>query len=214
MFADVDRELKAWHVLGALAVALALGSFLGFVASPRLQDYSSGLDIFDMRMAGYGHDDAVAMLAALGPDGRAYYRGTQLADIFFPPAWFLAISLMFLFLSRPGERFAAPLPESVRISVVTVAFMAMLLDWSENIVVFIMLMGDGRPSPISMMNTTMFSLQSRSIAMKATVTTEMRTDSGSGAAKRSPGRDRKRNISEMARNQAGGKKMSASWVPR
>ncbi len=146
MFADVDRELKAWHVLGALAVALALGSFLGFVASPRLQDYSSGLDIFDMRMAGYGHDDAVAMLAALGPDGRAYYRGTQLADIFFPPAWFLAISLMFLFLSRPGERFAAPLPESVRISVVTVAFMAMLLDWSENIVVFIMLMGDGRPS--------------------------------------------------------------------
>ncbi len=146
MFTEIDRGLRLWHVLAAFAVAASLGAFLGFVAQPRLQDYSGGLDIFDMRMAGYGHDDAVAMLSALGSEGRAYYRSVQFADIAFPPAWFFATALGFLYMTRPGARFAAPLAESARFAVVAIAGMALVLDWSENVVVFMMLMGDGTPS--------------------------------------------------------------------
>ena len=147
MFAELDRELTPWHVVGALLVALALGSFLGFVSLPRLSEYTGGIDVFDPRMAGYTHDDAVAILQALGADGKAYYRGTHLLlDVFFPPAWFLATVFVFLWFTRPGARFAVPLQEDLRLIVVIVALFGLLLDWGENAVVFTMLMGDGEPS--------------------------------------------------------------------
>ncbi len=147
MFADIDRDLKPWHVIGALALALVLGYYLVGVSGPRLEEYSGGLEIFDMRMAGYTENDAVTLLAALGPEGNSYYRGSQLFDIFFPPAWFLATAFVVIWFSRPGRAFSAPMVEGVRLVIITVAAFAFLLDWGENIIVFIMLMGDGHPNP-------------------------------------------------------------------
>ena len=147
MFADIDRGVTPLHVIGAIIIALALYAFLWFIAGPRLDELTGGVLPFDVRLTGYTQEEAVAVLAALGEEGSRYYLGTvMIVDIFFPAFMFLATASLFLWLTRPGQRFSAPLPEGMRLAVLVLALFAFLLDWGENIVVFLMLMGDGHPS--------------------------------------------------------------------
>lgn len=147
MFATIDARLRFWHVIMFWGVAGAAGAFLGLVSVPHLRELAGGLDPFDMRMTGYSYDEAVRLLGALGEEGSRYYRSVQIpVDIIFPPAEFLALSALFLWLTKPGRRFALPLPDGLRLLVVAVALVGFLGDWGENIVQFVMLSGSGDPA--------------------------------------------------------------------
>ncbi len=59
--------------------AVMLGVYLVMVlwSLPLLMADAGGLPAFDLRPAGYSHDEAQAFLAALSPEGRAFYLDVQ-----------------------------------------------------------------------------------------------------------------------------------------
>lgn len=83
-----------WWLAGAtLAVYLAMVLW----SLPQIADAAAGLRPFDLRPFGYGGPEARAFLAALSPEGTAFYLGVQhKLDIVYPPA--LAITLVWAFL--------------------------------------------------------------------------------------------------------------------
>lgn len=139
VFDRIDAGLKPWHVLAFVVIALGLGAIVGLSTGPHLRDIA-GLDLFEMRFGGYDFEEAVVLLEALGEDGRSYYSGSHLiADLFFAPFLFLAVGSSFLWLTRPGKRFAVPLGENVRLIIVSLAFLGFALDLLENIALWIIL---------------------------------------------------------------------------
>ena len=139
VFDRIDKGLKPWHVLAFIVIALGLGAVLGLSTGPHLRDLA-GVDIFEMRFNGYNFEEAVTILTALGEEGRSYYSGSHLiTDIFFAPFLFLAVSSLFLWLSRPGHRFSVPLNETIRLIIVALAFIAFSVDILEDIALWIVL---------------------------------------------------------------------------
>lgn len=133
VFDRIDRGLKPWHVIAFVVIALGLGAIVGLATGPHIRDLT-GLEPFDFRFNGYDFEEAVALLTALGSEGRSYYSGSHLiADTFFAPFLFLAVSSLFLWLTRPGQRFSVPLNESIRLIIVALAFLAFGMDILENI---------------------------------------------------------------------------------
>jgi hypothetical protein len=159
VFDRVDSGLRGWHVALLWVIALTVGAFLGFVTGPRLMELSGDVAIFDVRFTGYGHDDAVAILTALGEEGRRYYRNVQLiVDFLFPPLLFLAVASAFLYFSRSFGRFSLPLPEGFRLMVVALALIGGVCDLGENLSVLAMLLGDGEPTEALVNLGSMFTM--------------------------------------------------------
>ena len=156
VFDRIDKGLKPWHVLAFIVIALGLGAIVGLVTGPELRDIS-GLDTFDLRFNGYEYEEAVELLTALGADGRSYYAGSHLlADIFFAPFLFLAVSSLFLWLTRPGHRFAVPLHENIRLIIVALSFIAFATDFLEDIALWIILGGGVEPATAAVAAASMF----------------------------------------------------------
>jgi hypothetical protein len=116
-----------WPVLaitGALYGAMLLWSL------PHLSALAGGRAMFDMRPGGYGYDEAVALVAALGEGGRSFYLNVQQRlDTAFPV--FEAASFALLFVRLYPRRAALPLA--------LLAAAAALCDELENAAVAVML---------------------------------------------------------------------------
>jgi hypothetical protein len=77
----IDRAIRLILPLAALAA----GVWLLAVVTPALR--AAGGMPFDLRMLGYGLNDALAYVAQLSPDGMAIYLGPyRIADTLFPLA--------------------------------------------------------------------------------------------------------------------------------
>ena len=141
VFDRIDKGLKPWQVIAFVVIAVGLGAILGLSTGSHLRDLlPAGVDILDMRFLGYSYEEAVELLVALGSDGRSYYATSQLlTDIVFIPFAFLAVASVFLWLTRPGQKFSVPLSEGIRVVVIAIAFTAMLSDFVENISILVML---------------------------------------------------------------------------
>ncbi|MHA1559712.1 MAG: hypothetical protein ACTSWI_03460 [Alphaproteobacteria bacterium] len=137
VFDRIDRGLKPWHVIAVVVIALGLGAIVGLATGPHIRDLT-GLEPFGFRFNGYDFEEAVALLTALGSEGRSYYSGSHLiADTFFAPFLFLAVSSLFLWLTRPGQRFAVPLHENIRLIIIALAFVAFGMDILENVALWV-----------------------------------------------------------------------------
>ncbi len=121
------RALRILVGLAAVAMVAVMATMLGW-SVPRLVELG-GAHPFDVRFAGYGHDDAVVLLTRLGPEGRAFYDGVQLRlDTAFPILYFVALSaLLAAILGRAGV--ACPWRAIVAVVVVGVPT---ALDFAEN----------------------------------------------------------------------------------
>ncbi len=156
IFDRIDRGLMPWHVVAFVIIAVVLGGILAFVTGPHLSDAIAaghatevaadpalGAEppmLLEMYYVGFEEHEVTEVLAALGEDGQSYYATSHLiADLFFVPALFLALTSVFLWLSRPGRRFAVPLPEGVRLVVVALAGAGFAADWIENICLWVIL---------------------------------------------------------------------------
>ena len=99
-----------------------------------------------MHYLGFHGEDVDALKAALTDDDQSYYTGNHLvADLFFAPAFFLAFASLFIFLTGPGRRFAIPLPEGLRLVVLSFGLAALVADVGENICLWI-IMGSENPA--------------------------------------------------------------------
>ncbi|MCE1237106.1 MAG: hypothetical protein LWW93_12220 [Hyphomicrobiales bacterium] len=81
-------------VVAIVTATIVLFAAMHLVTLPRLRDMAGGLQVFDLRFLGYDRTDAVALLRALGSEGRAEYLRVQLRlDDAFAPLYGLALSL-------------------------------------------------------------------------------------------------------------------------
>lgn len=123
-----------WKLYWAL-VALTLANYFAMVlwSLPVVSEAAGGLVPFDMRPSGYSFDEAYAFLAAITPEGSAFYQGTQhLLDIAYPTflAAVLAIALW---------RLAKNFPVWVRYILVALPIIGSGADHFENAAVSNML---------------------------------------------------------------------------
>src|SRR5690606_33168618 len=126
----MTARLAFWFLAGATIVVYL---FMVLFTLPYIQGQAGGLAPFDMRPAGYSFEEAKAFLAALSPEGLAYYLGPQhWLDLFFPGLIAATLYCALVVLLRPylgsNGRFVAAL-----------AALVAIFDWLENSAVAAML---------------------------------------------------------------------------
>jgi hypothetical protein len=119
----MTARLAFWFLAGATIVVYL---FMVLLTLPYIQQQAGGLAPFDMRPLGYSFDEAKAFLAALSPEGKAYYLGPQhWLDLFFPGLIAATLYCALVVLLRPylgaNGRFVAAL-----------AVFVAIFDWLEN----------------------------------------------------------------------------------
>ncbi len=76
------------NVLIALVLFIALAAGVLPRAEARLLEYSGGKGPLDLRVTGYGPEEALATVEALGPEGRSFYALVELtADVVYPAVY-------------------------------------------------------------------------------------------------------------------------------
>jgi len=135
----IENSIRWWHIGLALMLVAALDIYELLVTIPALAA-AAGQPIFDLRVNGYGPGEAVALLTALGPDGRWYYltRHTT-ADTALALVEAAAIALIILRATRPGARFAVHAPRRWRFALLAAPALTLVFDLAENALVARML---------------------------------------------------------------------------
>ena len=126
-----SSQAKRTAAFGAVATAVYLAMVLGSL--PRLEALS-GHTPFDMRPLGYSPDEARALLAALGEEGRAFSLRCQLAlDTIYPALMALTLAGLFRLAGRglALERAAA--------AGLAASWLAAGFDYAENAGIALML---------------------------------------------------------------------------
>jgi hypothetical protein len=132
-------RIQWWHIAGALALVALLDAYEMAITIPALIDIS-GAPIFDMRIGGYAHGEALAYLAALGAEGRWFYLSRHVpADTALALIEAVAIGLIILRVTRPGARFSVPVPAAGRVAMLVAPLLMLMFDLGENAVVAHML---------------------------------------------------------------------------
>ncbi|WP_147361539.1 hypothetical protein [Dichotomicrobium thermohalophilum] len=118
-------------VLDVYELAVTIPALTAFADAP----------IFDMRISGYGHAEAVAYIAALGTDGNWFYLTRHVPpDTALALVEAVAITLIILRVTRPGARFALPVPPAGRLAMLAAPTLMLLFDLGENALVAHMLL--------------------------------------------------------------------------
>jgi hypothetical protein len=122
---------SAFWALFAVTTAVYLVMILWSL--PRVAAAAGGAAPFDLRLLGYGFDEAQAFLAALRPDGAAFYLGVQhRLDIAYPAL--LALTLFFAIRALAPRR--GPIPPPL---LALIALPGAVFDYLENAAVAAML---------------------------------------------------------------------------
>ncbi len=120
-------------VVALLVLSVALWAPLSFVTVPHLQQSAGGLPPFDVRLRGYGYEEARALLLALGEEGRAYYLNPELVlDTIFPPIYAALGALALWWLTMPGRVHDGAVPMAWRVTLVALPVAELVFDGVEN----------------------------------------------------------------------------------
>ncbi|GAA6143220.1 hypothetical protein [Hydrogenophaga sp. 5NK40-0174] len=126
------RSVLIWFLL-ANAVYLAMVLY----SIPKVMAFAQGLPLFDLSPAGYTHQEAVALLEALGEQGREAYVFPQLLlDAFYPALFALSYGSLMLWVAARGG-----LKQLVWRVLGYVPFLVCAFDYGENLSVWHMLTG-------------------------------------------------------------------------
>jgi len=133
------NRIRWHHIALALALVAALDAYELLVTLPELERLA-GAPIFDMRVGGYAHVEAVRLLAALGETGRWYYLSRHIpADTALALIEAVAIIAIVLRATRPGARYAVTVPPVWRGAMLTAPLLTLIFDLGENALVAHML---------------------------------------------------------------------------
>jgi hypothetical protein len=133
---------KLW--LFTLLLSQGIYIFMQAYTIPRISSEAGGLQIFDIQLFGYTHEYAYQFLSLLSLEGYTLYREVQLPlDTLFPLMNSLTAVLSYLLIIRLYKKVLHPSEIQLRSSFSTAIFMlpivAMLSDYLENIMIWIML---------------------------------------------------------------------------
>lgn len=114
----------------AFAVMMAVYLTMALWTLPQLRQMAGGLLAFDLRPFGYDPQEARALVAALGPDGREFYLEVQhRLDAAYPALLALVLVLAFRMLAKGWVVWA----------MAAVSMAAAAFDYAENAGVAVML---------------------------------------------------------------------------
>ena len=129
------RHIQGKKVLTIFMLTNLVYLFMIFITIPKVMQYASGMDLFDMMPAGYRVEYAQSLLNTLGPDGRRAYMYSQLpVDMIYPLLFGLTYSLMLAYFLNKLMWFDKPV-----FFIVLLPLVAGLFDYAENIGIFSML---------------------------------------------------------------------------
>lgn len=135
----IEARIRWWHIAGAVALVALLDVYELAFTIPTLAGVAHA-PIFDMRVSGYAQAEAVAYLTALGAEGRWFYLTRHVsADTALALVEAAAIILIILRVTRPGARFALPVPRVARRAMLAAPLLMLLFDLGENALVAHML---------------------------------------------------------------------------
>ncbi len=134
MFKHLGSKVTGKRVIALLIVTNLVYFFMLGYSIPKLMGYSSGLPIFDMSPTGYSYDEALALLTALGREGREFYY-TQLAiDLLYPALFAACYFSLFQWLIKWGET-----RHQIWQWVSLLPIFAAVSDYAENMAIWLML---------------------------------------------------------------------------
>jgi len=147
-------RIRWWHIAVPLALVVLLDVYELAFTIPALADIANA-PIFDMRVAGYTQAEAVAYLTALGAEGRWFYLSRHVpADIALALVEAVAITLIILRVTRPGARFALPVPTPWRGAMLAAPVSMLSFDLAENaFVAHMLLTAAPGPTQVAMAST-------------------------------------------------------------
>jgi hypothetical protein len=135
MFQRIQSQIS-----GKLVLALFFATNLVYLTMliysiPMLLKYSGGLPIFDMSPLGYSYQEAMALLTALGEEGRNAYASIQLSlDILYPLLFALCYFALLQWLIRLGE-----LSNRFCLYLSIIPIFVCVFDYAENICIWLMI---------------------------------------------------------------------------
>lgn len=133
MLSVMDRRLRAWHFW--LANALAIGWFAGMTwatqaAIPGVKFFRCP---FGLCLGYYTPGELTATFTRIGKSGREFLTNTLLPlDMVLPTLLLVALSVTYIWFSRPGQRMAVPLSRGARYTFLSVPLLYCLSDYAEN----------------------------------------------------------------------------------
>lgn len=136
----ICRFPSGWLVAVLLSASGVLWAVMFFGPLAHLTQLAHGATPFDIRPMGYNYDEARALLAAIGEEGRAYYANPELVlDSVYPPLYAISRGLALWWLTMPGRVRDAPLPLNGRWALIAVPLVMASLDGVENVCIATML---------------------------------------------------------------------------
>lgn len=122
-------------VLGFFIPALLIYSIMLLYTIPRVEQFATGMKLFDLSAAGYSHTYALELLAALGVNGRDVYLYQQLPlDFIYPGLFAISCCLLLSWLFAKSFK-----PDSGMFYLCLLPVAAGLFDYLENISIVVML---------------------------------------------------------------------------
>jgi len=133
MLSVLDRRLRAWHfwLVNAVAVAWFAGmSYATQAAMPGVKLFRCPIGLC---MGYYSPAELHATLAKIGRGGREFLAETLLPlDMVLPALLLVALSITYVWFSRPGQDMAVSLTPGARYMFLCVPLLYCLADYAEN----------------------------------------------------------------------------------
>jgi hypothetical protein len=126
----LQKHIKKKQIILLIAAYIAIVAVMGLLIIPAILKNAGGMNIFDLKAAGYGLNYANSFISAIGAKGRAVYLFAQLPlDMIFPVVY----SLLYLALADKALK-------KINITMFAAIMVLCVSDYAENISVYLMLL--------------------------------------------------------------------------
>lgn len=133
MLSVLDRRLKAWHFWLANGVALAWFAGMSFATQAALPGVKLFRCPIGLCLGYYSPIELQTTLTKIGKSGREFLADTLLPlDMVLPALLLVALTITYLWFSRPGAPFSVPLSSGARYSFLCVPLFYCVADYAEN----------------------------------------------------------------------------------
>ena len=133
MLSVLDRHVHAWHFWLANSVAVAWFVGMGLATQAALPGVKLFRCPIGLCLGYYSPIELQTTLTKIGRNGREFLTETlRPLDMVLPTLLLVALTITYVWFSRPGAAFAVPLSPGARYAFLCVPFLYCLADYAEN----------------------------------------------------------------------------------
>jgi hypothetical protein len=133
MLSVLDRRLKSWHFWLANGVAVAWFVAMGLATQSALPGVKLFRCPIGLCLGYYSPVELQTTLTKIGRNGREFLAETLLPlDMVLPALLLVALTITYVWFTRPGNAIAVPLSPGARYAFLCVPLFYCLADYAEN----------------------------------------------------------------------------------